>query len=510
LEDANVAISTSGAMIKELSLSNAGTFRFGTTGGSRAASLEFEPESVYIFQVTGFNHGGDADNPNPKSVVGSALFTTVDVDEAIIASLQVDLNSAEEDIIGLESANLNISNQLTAANTQVSNLNNQNSALTTQRNNAVNTLDGFSDDVVAKINSLKSALENEAITDTTLTQVNSLISSFNTFVPNINSNTPATSPVTQITEFDRFMSSDTDEDNSGLNPGVYPEWLGGDNILTQDNDNILFDLSNQEQTPWFNIPDLVYGSVPNELGLDDSVLQNKLLIVLRFQRVKYLVGGIPYPYLFARNTGTVNQGKYSSNKTMFQYPTGTLYSYKDYSTSTSDNHSDWFGQGGDAQTDMMQTYGKDPSVNIAIKKQHNGQGSMDGNVDLGDTGMIMNYLSTLSNNTPNRQGNMNLVSLSGLNNYDGLNGCLFLNGGQSFKIQMDAGKIPYKKKPIPIPENFGPEIYYENTPLPETHTYSVGLQFDVIVRQNTGSFVYKSRQITGNFSFSNGYIESMQ
>ena len=71
-------------------------------------------------------------------------------------------------------------------------------------------------------------------------QVNSLIGTFNNFAPNINSNTPADTPVTQIQEFDRNLEVDT-EDSSQLNPSTFPQFLGGDGITTQDNDNVLFD-----------------------------------------------------------------------------------------------------------------------------------------------------------------------------------------------------------------------------------------------------------------------------
>ena len=88
---------------------------------------------------------------------------------------------------------IELEESLQEAQETVNTLNSNITTLETQRNNAVNTLDGFSDNIVQKINSLKSALEQEEITDTTLTQVNALISSFNNFVPNINSNTPPTS-----------------------------------------------------------------------------------------------------------------------------------------------------------------------------------------------------------------------------------------------------------------------------------------------------------------------------
>ena len=77
-------------------------------------------------------------------------------------------------------------------------------------------------------------------------------------------------------------------------PTNYPEWLGGDNISVQDNDNILFDLSlNLQQTPIFTIPDFVYvdDRFNMPIGIEDPVpadqqLENKFLTILRFTALR--------------------------------------------------------------------------------------------------------------------------------------------------------------------------------------------------------------------------------
>ena len=89
---------------------------------------------------------------------------------------------------------------------------------------------------------MKNSLSQEAVTDGTISSMNTLISSFNNYVTQINDNTPVNSPVTQISSFEATNIEGQGGDSPGFFPTNYPEWLGGDNISVQDNDNILFDL----------------------------------------------------------------------------------------------------------------------------------------------------------------------------------------------------------------------------------------------------------------------------
>ena len=59
----------------------------------------------------------------------------------------------------------------------------------------------------------------------------------------------------------------------------------------------------------------------------------------------------------------------------------------------------------------------------------------------------------------------------------------------NLKFELDKSVIPYRAVGI------------TNVPIAGTHTYAIGLQFDFIVRQNSGNFIFKSRKVTGNFSF---------
>ena len=315
-----------------------------------------------------------------------------------------------------------------------------------------------------------------------------MISSFNTFVPTINSNTPPTSPVTQIAEFDRLIDGgDSQEDNSNMNPPTYPEWLGGDSITAVDDDNVLFDLDGAISTPWFNVPELTYSSVPNEIDIDEDNIQDKLLVVIRPHRIKYLFGGLTYPYMFARG-GNLQQSRFQSNKAMFAYETGKLYDY------TQDNNT-WFNQINQVQTDfkiVMPTYGKRPSLRLLTKTNPDGGGSTIYNTDIGLFANRTTYKADLLLGQAKHQaGNRNLMSLAGYDNYDsyGYDGVYMVNGGNSFKFELDKSIIPYRA------------IGFSNQPLAGTHSYSIGLQFDFIVRQSSGNFIFKSRKVTGNFSF---------
>ena len=76
-------------------------------------------------------------------------------------------------------------------------------------------------------------------------------------------------------------------------------------------------------------------------------------------------------------------------------------------------------------------------------------------------------------------GNLNLADISGYTEYSGgVNGLFTLNGGDSFKLKMDSQNLPFKTL---LPNGAGGVI-------DGAHTFSVGIQFDFITRDNTGNF----------------------
>jgi len=465
-----------------------GSIRIGNQGSDRNITMAFEPESVYIFEVTGENNAGIEDNESPKSLTKSAIFTTIDTDDSQITTLSTNLANVTSERDTLSGQVTELTTDLTEKQTEVEGLTTDKNILENQKESAVNTLDGFSDNIVNRINALKSALEQEEVTDNTLEQVNSLIGTFNNFVPNINSNTPGDTPVTQIQEFDRNIGEET-EDGSQFNPSTFPQFLGGDSITAQDDDNVLFDLESQVYSPWFDIPDLSYSSVPNELEIDEDNIQEKLLVVVRPHRIKYLIGGLTYPYMLAR--GSDSQQRFRSNTAMFAYETGELFDYMQ-------QNANWFGQAGTGTgTPIVRSeVGRRPTLTLTAKSQAGGQGSILYNTDIAVSEQRTSYKSELlQGNNPRTAGNKNLMAISDYDNYDGngYNGVYMLNGGNSFRLGISPSTIPYKHI-IPVETD---------VPFPATHTYSVGLQFDFIVRQNTGNFIFKSRKVTGNFSFLN-------
>jgi len=71
---------------------------------------------------------------------------------------------------------------------------------------------------------------------------------------------------------------------------------------------------------------------------------------------------------------------------------------------------------------------------------------------------------------------------------------LVILSGDSFKLKMDSQNLPFKTL---LPMGAGGVI-------DGAHTFSVGIQFDFITRDNTGNFSFSSRQTTGNFTFNKG------
>ena len=263
-----------------------------------------------------------------------------------------------------------------------------------------------------------------------------------------------------------------------------------------DDDNILFDLDGVTSTPWFNVPELTYNSVPNQIETNQDNIQDKILVVVRPHRIKYIIGGLSYPYMFARSSDFTTS-KFLSNKGMFSYDTGKLYDY----TQGSDS---WFNQTNKFPTDdgiVLPIFGKRPSLRLRVKTNPNGGGSTIYNTDIGRSENRATYKDgLLTGDTKYQAGNRNLMALASYDNYDGYgyDGVYMVNGGNSFKFELDKSIIPYRAAGI------------TNVPIAGTHTYAIGLQFDFIVRQNSGNFIFKSRKVTGNFSFTKADLLEVQ
>ena len=469
-------------------LATDGSIRFGN-GSNIDVPMAFEPESVYIFEVTGENNAGVEDNTAPKTLTKSAIFTTIDTDDSQITQLSANLGTITLERDGLITDVEGLTQNLNEAQTTINENSQDLTTLQTNLTNAVNTLDGFSDDIQTKINALKTAIQAEVVLPTnTLDEVNSLIETFNDFVPTINSNTPVTSPVTQISGFEEEVINDVT-----FTPQEYPSWLGGDSLSNVSNDNILFDIDGNIgdtlQTPFFNIPSITYGAIntiPNPIELNEDVLQNKILVVLRLVGIKYLQGGITYPYLVRRATGESDlKTKSKANTSMFQYPIGNLKSFKEHS-----DYPTWYNY-------PFVEPGKEGSLQVIQNSEPNGNGSEVKSSDLGKgiTSFPPLSMSWVENNTRGK-GNSNLADISGYRNYSGEGGLgnLFtLNGGDSFKLKMNSSTLPFKM--------INPTGFPGNQIVNGAHTFSVGIQFDFITRDNTGNFSFSSRQTTGNFTF---------
>ena len=467
-----------------------GSIRIGNTGSDRDITIAFESESVYIFEVTGENNAGVEDNTSPKTLTKSAIFTTIDTDDSQITQLSANLGTITLERDGLLTDVEGLTQNLNEAQTTIGDNSQTLTTLQSNLNNAVTTLDGFSDNIENKIQALKTALQGEAVLPVnTFDEVNSLIETFNNFVPNINSNTPVTSPVTQITGFDEDVINDI-----SLTPQEFPSWLGGDSLLNVGdvfNDNILFDVDGEFgdtiQTPFFNVPSITYGGVetiPNPSEINESFLQNKILVVLRLVGIRYLQGGVVSPYLVRRVNGTSDSFKSRSRAStqMFQHKLGELHNFTEHS-----DYPKWFDN-------LFTLSGKVGSLQVIQNNEPGGNGSVVKSFDLAN--LSQNGLETSWQQGMSRGvGNLNLADISGYTEYSGgVNGLFTLNGGDSFKLKMDSQNLPFKTL---LPMGAGGVI-------DGAHTFSVGIQFDFITRDNTGNFSFSSRQTTGNFTFNKG------
>ena len=467
-----------------------GSIRIGNAGSDRDITIAFESESVYIFEVTGENNAGIEDNTSPKTLTKSAIFTTIDTDDSQITQLSANLGTITLERDGLLTDVEGLTQNLNEAQTTIGDNSQTLTTLQSNLNNAVTTLDGFSDNIENKIKALKTALQGEAVLPVnTLDEVNSLIETFNNFVPNINSNTPVTSPVTQITGFDEDVINDI-----SLTPQEFPSWLGGDSLLNVGgafNDNILFDVDgdfgDNIQTPFFNVPSITYGGVetiPNPSEINESFLQNKILVVLRLVGIRYLQGGVVSPYLVRRvnGTGDIFKSRSRASTQMFQHKLGELHNFTEHS-----DYPNWFDN-------LFTLSGKEGSLQVIQKNEPSGNGSVVKSFDLAN--LSQNSLETSWQQGMSRGvGNLNLADISGYTEYSGgVNGLFTLNGGDSFKLKMDSQNLPFKTL---LPMGAGGVI-------DGAHTFSVGIQFDFITRDNTGNFSFSSRQTTGNFTFNKG------
>ena len=454
-----------------------GELAIGNNGNPRILTITFEPESVYVFEVTGKNDGGVEDNENPKTLTRSAIFTTVDTDDAVINNLSsqvTSLNQAtgslEDDIEGLE---LQIDGPGNSLNTQITNLQNQLSLAQNSSNNARSALDGFSDDILQKIEGLKNSLSQEAVTDGTISSMNTLISSFNNYVTQINDNTPVNSPVTQISSFEATNIEGQGGESSGFFPTNYPEWLGGDNISVQDNDNILFDLGlNLQQTPIFTIPDFVYvdDRFNMPIGIEDPVpsdnqLENKFLTILRFTALRATNSVVK------NNSGKsgfiIGRGNnFTSNhsQTPHTYLNGNINNVID----------DW-SMSGEIDGTL-----RTPQLTVTTSN---------GTFNLGSSGI--NNVLTDRIIQPDRKGigNKNIVSLASPSFYGSneAQSLIYLNAGDTFRFNINPESLPY------IDDN--------NI----NQSYVLGLTFHFVVK-NYDSYEIRTRRCTGVFNFNGGAL----
>ena len=477
LNDDTIALNSSNQPIKDLPMGiGTGGIRIGNTGGNRLVTITFEPESVYVFEVTGKNDGGVEDNENPKTLTRSAIFTTVDTDDAVINNLSSQVTSLNQTIGGLEddieSLEIQIDGPGNSLNTQINNLQNQLSLAQNSSNNARSALDGFSDDILQKIEGLKNSLSQEAVTDGTISSMNTLISSFNNYVTQINDNTPVNSPVTQISSFEATNIEGQGGESSGFFPTNYPEWLGGDNISVQDNDNILFDLNlNLQQSPIFTIPDFVYvdDRYNMPIGLDtvfhENKLENKFLTILRFTALRATNSVVK------NNSGKsgfiIGRGNnFTSNhsQTPHTYLNGNINNVID----------DWPMSGeidGTLRTPQLTVETSNDTFN------------------LGNSGINTTLTDKINESNRKGIGNRNIVSLASPSFYDSdeAQSLIYLNAGDTFRFNINPESLPY------IDDN--------NL----NQSYVLGLTFHFVVK-NYDSYEIRTRRCTGVFNFNGGAL----
>ena len=450
-----------------------GGIRVGSTGNPRLLTITFESESVYVFEVTGKNDGGVEDNENPKTFTKSAIFTTVDSDDSFITNLQSQNSSLQNELETEIIAGIGLQNQINTLNNQINTITAERDLAQNSSANARGALDGFSDDILLKIESLKNSLTQEAVTDGTISSMNTLISSFNNYVPAINDNTPVNTPVTQISSFEATDIEGQGGESEGFFPTNYPEWLGGDNISVQDNDNILFDLDNNvNQTPYFTIPNFLYvdDRFNMPIGLDpapsDNQLENKFLTILRFTALRATNGVVKNNsgksgFIIGRG----NSFTASHSQTPHTYLNGNINNIID----------DW------NQSEQISGLERTPSLLVQISGQDS--------YNLGNSGIntVMGY--RINETDRKGIGNKNIVSLANPNFYssDDAQSLIYLNANDQFRFTINPESLPY--------------IDSNNV----NQSFVLGLTFHFVVK-NYDSYEIRTRRCTGVFNFNGGAL----
>ena len=478
LTSENIQRNTSNVPIFEKPVSVGSTsFSFGNNGNPRIdwGTFELESESVYVIEIIGRNDAGVVDNPEPKETRASAIFTTVDSDEATISNLQNDIANLTTELETEIISGIGLQNQINTLNGDIATITAERNLAQNSSANARGALDGFSDSIQEQILSLRNALTQEAVTDSTISSMNNLISVFNNSIVQINENTPPSTAVTQIASFEasEIEGQGGGEDASGFFPTNYPEWLGGDNISIQDNDNILFDLGlNLQQTPIFTIPDLVYvdDRFNMPIGIEDPVpadqqLENKFLTILRFTALRATNSVVK------NNSGKsgfiIGRGNnFTSNhsQTPHTYLNGNINNVID----------DW-SMSGEIEGTM-----RTPQLTVATSN---------GTFNLGHSGINATLEDRIIQPDRKGIGNKNIVSLASPSFYgsDEAQSLIYLNAGDTFRFNINPESLPY------IDDN--------NI----NQSYVLGLTFHFVVK-NYDSYEIRTRRCTGVFNFNGGAL----
>ena len=477
LTDENIQRNSSNVPIFEKPVPVGSTsFSFGNNGNPRIewGTFELQSESVYVIEIIGRNDAGVVDNPEPKETRASAIFTTVDSDEAIISNLQNDVANLTTELDTEIISGIGLQNQINTLNGTIATITAERNLAQNSSANARGALDGFSDSIQEQILSLRNALTQEAVTDSTISSMNNLISVFNNSIVQINENTPPSTAVTQIASFEasEIEGQGGGEDTSGYFPQDYPEWLGGDSITIDDNDNILFDLDlNISQTPLFTIPNFSYEddrlNMPVVLdNLPDDLIENKFLTILRFTALRATNSSIKNNsgksgFIIGRGNNFTS----SHSQTPHTYLEGNINNIID----------NW------NQTNQISGLERTPSLSIQISGQDS--------YNLGNSGINTSLTNRINENDRRGIGNKNIVSLVNQNFYDSdfAQSLIYLNANDQFRFTINPESLPY----------------IDNTNV--NQSFVLGLTFHFVVK-NYDSYEIRTRRCTGVFNFNGGAL----
>ena len=473
LNDSTIAETSTGALIKDLDMGvGTGGVRIGNTGSDRLVTIIFESESVYVFEVTGKNDGGVEDNENPKTLTKSAIFTTVDSDDSFITNLQSQNASLQSELETEIVAGIGLQNQINTLNSNIQELTAQRNQFENSSNNARGALDVFSDAILLQIEGLKNSLSQEAVTDGTISSMNTLISSFNAYVTQINNNTPVNTPVTPIASFEAEDIEGQGEQSEGFFPTNYPEWLGGDSISIQDNDNELFDLDlNISETPQFTIPQFFYDddilNMPRAFdNIPDEAVENRFLTILRFTALRATNSSIKNNsgksgFIIGRGNSFTS----SHSQTPHTYLNGNINNVID----------------GWNQTNQISGLERTPSLLVQISGQDS--------YNLGNSGINASLTDRINENDRKGIGNKNIVSLASPNFYNSndAQSLIYLNANDSFRFTINPESLPY--------------IDNNNV----NQSFVLGLTFHFVIK-NYDSYEIRTRRCTGVFNFNGGAL----